>query len=120
MKLNFDIVRDVLLEIEDNNSLIANIKYDHTSCSPEKLYAVSKLVEINFVNAVDTSTTSTYGYIVICITWKGHNFLNNIREKTIWPKTKSIANKIGVKSFEALVQISSNVISQIIINELNK
>lgn len=120
MKLDFDIIRDVLLEIENDNSIQSKLDYSYENTPPEKLYAISKLIEAEFINAIDGSTMDGNVYIATSLTWDGHNFLNNIRENTIWSKTKSIANRIGVKSFEALVQISSNVISQIIINELNK
>ena len=44
----------------------------------------------------------------------GNQFLANIREDTIWSKTKTVAAKIGSKSLDTLIQISSNVITALI------
>lgn len=44
----------------------------------------------------------------------GHQFLANVRQDNIWNNTKTIAGKVGSKSLDALIQISSNVITELI------
>ena len=48
----------------------------------------------------------------------GHEFISNIRSNNIWSKTKSIAEIVGSKSLDALVNISSGVIAKVIEHEL--
>lgn len=50
MKLDFDIVRDVLLELEDINSLNSEIIYKHNEDGENKIYALLKLEEANMIN----------------------------------------------------------------------
>lgn len=48
------------------------------------------------------------------LTPKGHDFLSNIRENKIWNGVKIIAGKVGSSSLDALIQISTNVITELI------
>ena len=48
------------------------------------------------------------------LTPAGHKFLANSRQDTIWNNTKEIATKVGSKSLDALIQISSSVITELI------
>lgn len=48
------------------------------------------------------------------LTPTGHKFIENIRQDTIWNNTKSIAAKVGSKSLDAIMQIASNVITELI------
>lgn len=48
------------------------------------------------------------------LTYKGHEFLANIRNQNIWTGVKGVASKIGSKSLDALVQIASNVVTELI------
>lgn len=49
---------------------------------------------------------------------RGHAFLANIREDTIWNSVKSVSAKIGTKSLDALVQIASSVVTELIKSQL--
>ena len=51
---------------------------------------------------------------VIDLTPKGHEFLANIREDTIWNNVKTVSAKVGSKSLGAISQIASSVIAEII------
>ena len=44
----------------------------------------------------------------------GHKFLADVRQDNIWNSTKEIAAKVGSKSLDTLIQISSNVITELI------
>ena len=48
------------------------------------------------------------------LTYKGHEFLENIRDYKIWTDIKSVAAKIGAKSRDAVFQIASNVVASLI------
>ena len=63
---------------------------------------------------LDFKTTMIGIWSIADITPKAHEFLANIREDTIWNGVKSVAAKIGSKSMDAVVQIASNVVSELI------
>lgn len=60
------------------------------------MYSVSKLYECNFI-VIKNKIGSTY--IEACqitdVTFRGHQFLESIKEPSAWEKTKSIAKKVG-------------------------
>lgn len=45
---------------------------------------------------------------------KAHEFLANIREDTVWSKTKTVASKVGSTSLNALCQIASSVVTELV------
>ena len=48
------------------------------------------------------------------LTFAGHQFLANVRSDNIWNGVKSVGLKIGSVSLEALTQIASNVITELV------
>lgn len=47
---------------------------------------------------------------ITCMTYQGHEFLDTIREKTNWEKTKDIAKKAGTGSIKFLGEIAKEVV----------
>lgn len=122
MKLNSDCVRDILLMVEEcadfsnaveyrrNDNIHKKIsKYTHEEIVYHiKQCEMSELIaDVFYCDDGDTVTISD-------LTPKGHEFLANVRQDNIWNGVKSIAKKVGSTSLSALVQISSNVITEII------
>lgn len=121
MKLNPDCVRAILLKVEELPDIqhhwdftLQNIPEIFPSYSTNEIMYHLRQCDLNgfFLNP---SHSMNYDYYsVFDLTPKGHEFLNNIRENNIWNGIKSIAGKVGATSLNALVQISSNVITQLI------
>lgn len=86
-----------LLKNFDNDELIYHINY----C------AESGLLSVN-------GSLGLYQIVITDLTPKGHDFLENIRDNKVWSGVKNIAAKIGSKSLDSVIQISSNVITQLI------
>lgn len=118
LKLNNDLIRDLLLCFEeigyDENFIVeSNLdKYPMNSFElDEILYHINQmdksgLIEISLYADGITAISDLTPY--------GHNFLANIRSDTVWNKTKDVLNVVGSKSLDTVVQVSSNVITQII------
>lgn len=119
MKFNLDCARDILLYLESlpfgkttTVQLLSNVlsQYEHD----EVVYSCLKLYEANFITA---QPIKAIGYTTIQlrtvqdITFAGHEFLNSVREKTIWDKTKSIAKIIGASSLKVTANIAESVIA---------
>lgn len=121
MKLNPDCVRDILLKIEE----IPDVKH-HWDFTPKNIpeifptYSIEEIIyhlrqcELSGFLLNPSHNGNFDYYDVADLTPYGHEFLNNIRENNIWNGVKSVANKVGTTSLNALVQIASNVITQLI------
>ena len=134
MTLNYDCIRDVLLYLEDTleytdnpvamthkRLTINNVANALSSYSKEDVqYTIEKLYEARYIRIVDVSTDSQRyminGYIDD-ITWEGYNFLNNIREKSIWEATKEGAKKVGAMSISAICMISFEIVKAVVTNQ---
>ena len=46
-----------------------------------------------------------------------YNFLNNIREKSIWEATKAGAKKVGAMSISAINMISFEIVKAVVTNQ---
>lgn len=134
MTLNYDCIRDVLLYLEntlgytDNQVAmthkrltIGSIENDLLSYTKEDIqYTIEKLFEARYIRIVNISTDKQ-GYIangyIDDITWDGFNFLNNIREKSIWEATKDGAKKVGAMSISAISMISFEIVKAVVTNQ---
>lgn len=128
MKLNNDCVRDILMVLElkteyNEKMEIQRISFEDFISLPKintyeqtvVLYASQKLREANYIDFVKhpgpfQENMMTYG----SLTFFGHQFLENIREDTIWVKTKAIAADIGSQSLSMLSQIAVGIITELI------
>lgn len=114
MNINLDCFKDVLLfcvnnldftEMQDSwsvNHVNLIMMYDSTDLrkysKKDIMYSVVKLEECGFIK-VATKFPSNKPYLERCsiedITYRGHRFIESVREPPVWEKTKSIAGKIG-------------------------
>ena len=127
MKLNQDLIRDILLTTEEqitySKILIINRDKEENQklnllapyTSDETFYHLQQASKSNLIEA-----TFNEDFIsVLDLTPKGHSYLENIRNDNNWIKIKSIANNLGTKSLDAMIQISSNVITELIKSHFN-
>lgn len=138
MKLNLDCIRQILLCVEENTGLreycffidsgleesetiIGNTPIpppDYQSNllnefdNDELIYHINYCAESELLSMA--SSLGLYQIIIADLTPKGHNFLENIRDNKVWAGVKSVALKVGSKSLDSVIQIASNVITQII------
>ncbi len=124
MKLNFDAMRDLLFVIEtqprivDINEVICDIKltqYDQNELG----YALEKLIESGLLNGTVNSTKDGIYFIIDSISYVGHQFLDHVRDDTLWNKTKASAAKLGIKGASGLISIAAQVFSNYLSHNLN-
>ncbi len=121
MKLNPDCIRDILLVIEALPDLQHYYRFDSETIpeffpqySLEEIMYHLRQCELSEFLLNPSHTLNYASYTVSDLTPKGHEFLANIRENNIWNGVKSIAGKVGSTSLNALTQIASNVITELI------
>lgn len=129
MKLDCDCVRDVLLYIEREQTMSKedkNFVLDYLYCdrffegikkhSQETIvYTVMKLKEAEYIKAyISEADDNILEFYVLGITYKGHQFIEKIKDDTVWGKTKSVAKSIGSFSFDIIGEIAGQVLSSLI------
>lgn len=124
MKLNYDLIRNLLLKAENqkyNSSLSQSeldkfiMEYEYTI--EELIYHLKRLEEADYIDVtIRYASNEVYIYEFNNITWKGHQFLDTIRSNKVWGVSKKVANELKIKSVYALsqiaIQVSSNLINQ--------
>ena len=134
MRLVADAVRDVMLYVEQNQ----NAQYDHTgvfelkSLSPKHIlddlgetnrytreeaeYALRLLYAEKFL--LGKHSTGKNGRIttltITGISYEGHQFLDSIRNNTVWNKVKNQTCKLGITGIKELYHICKTVIGKMI------
>ena len=117
MKLDQECVRDVLLTVEAHpygkSLTVTDIQKEIPNYSREEIaYTCLKLSEGNLLS-VNTIPTGEFDKVIVTeignLSFKGHEFLNTVRDEKIWSKTKEIAKKTGGFSLELLTAIAGGV-----------
>ncbi|MEF2608233.1 MAG: DUF2513 domain-containing protein [Faecalicoccus sp.] len=118
MKLDHDLVRLVLLEIEDKTTIKDDLQISDFSIpnysNEEITYTIQKLNEAGYINAKIKSFIGGSVFFVDSLTWDGHQFLDNIRDDNVWDKTKGILSKFSSASLSIASDVAANVITKLI------
>lgn len=123
MKLNPDCVRDILLYCEAETApqkVVSLSPYEMAQTLGDgKKYSEDEIMyhlsQCNMSGFFVKFSKDIYGNCsIIDISPKAHSFLANIHEDTIWNSVKTVAGKIGTRSLDAIVQIASNVVTELI------
>lgn len=115
MKLNKDCIRDLLIYLEDNLSYTNKISTGSLSLKDytrdELVYTVERLSEAGFINATkicDAPCTPTYH--IFSLTYNGHQFLDTVRDNSIWKNTKTVASQLASVSLPIIQEIAISFI----------
>jgi hypothetical protein len=130
MRLNYDCVRDVLLKLEK----ILTCEYSNgaislESISIDKLYQAlsddysiedifysaynlkqAEFLEANFLMGDGCIVDG----VIFNITYSGHQFLQQIRPKTVWDKSKSVFKNIGTISVDIIKSVTNTILTDTI------
>ncbi|NNJ16344.1 DUF2513 domain-containing protein [Pseudomonas putida CSV86] len=106
MKLDKDLVRDILLAVEAHDEPDSWLPLEIPGKSDtETSYHVMLLAEAGLLKADDVGSMSTFEWNATRLTYKGHEFLDTVRDPEIWRRTKSGAEKAGVAGLGMLVEL---------------
>lgn len=115
MKRDMDLVRKILLEIEKQyvSSALYNLKiegYDTTTIA----YHCKILHEAGLISdyKVQYASNTIYSFGVGSLTWEGNDYLDKVRDDTIWRKTKDVLVQKGLPLvFDTIKTISTAFIT---------
>ena len=123
LKLDHECIRDLLLYLENNLTYNGQLNINNLkirSYSKETLmYTADKLIEAEYLNAKICWNYSEHRIIMVeSITFKGHQFLDNIRDDSVWKDTKNVLSKFKSTSINFIADVSSQIIANLISKQL--
>lgn len=117
MKLDFDCMRDVLLTIEDKTGITERFAYQGVKfneiagalpqySSQDVFYTVLKLEEAKLITVYRETglRRAPNDFAISDITYAGHQYLNSVRDNTIWNKVKSSAKSLTISVVTQLAE----------------
>lgn len=141
MRLNMDCIRDIMLWVESITTPVKYACYVDTDMVEALQYiyldesdkptpsAEQKQLSIKYSNEVlvyhlnycieagllKKDNASTRERILIKdLTPKGHNFIGNIRQDSVYQKVKKVLDLLGVKTLDATAETATLVVSELI------
>jgi hypothetical protein len=115
MKRDMDLVRSILLKIEEQPFTGAWVEISVDGYSPEEItYHIMLLAEADLIDADNVSDHDSILWMPIRLTWQGHEFLDAARDNNRWNKAKNTMEKFGGFVFD----IGKQVLLELIKSEL--
>ncbi|MBH3348700.1 DUF2513 domain-containing protein [Pseudomonas putida] len=119
MKRDWDVIREVLIEVEELNSAkFESAQYDVTDDEDgvKGEHAVL-LWRAGFIQGVDASSMDGDSIIAQGLTWSGHDLLDTIRSKAVWERIKTTAKDKGIElSFDSVKALGKYALDWVISN----
>jgi len=97
MKRDMDIIRAILLKINDHEEIsLSEVKLDQFSLE-QVAYHVNLLAEAGYIAGIPYfgSGQSITQWIDVRLTWDGHEFIDAARNETVWAKFKQTVAEKG-------------------------
>jgi hypothetical protein len=111
MKRDMDLVRDLLLKIEEAKeppALSDLVSKEDDEKYETATYHLKMLIdEVGLVRGINCGSMDGEDWIELNITWTGHEFLDTVRDPEVWRKTKEGAKKIGGFTLDILMQLAT-------------
>lgn len=107
MQLDKDLVREILLAIEANEQPpLGWMTLRLANHSPEFVsYQVMQLHDAGFIAGEKLGGLNHFEWQPKHLTYKGHEFLDTVRDEEIWRRTKAGAEKAGGAGLGLLLEI---------------
>lgn len=125
LKLNHDCIRDLLLFIENNLEygfyIDVNSVQINDYSKEEILYSADKLYEAGYISVDRRVTIGSKGMPQInikSITWDGHQFLDNVRDRNVWENTNDILSNFSSVSIGVVNNVATQIISSFVKTQL--
>src|SRR4051812_8458418 len=100
MKRDWDVIREVLLEVEAHDAEDPNeLTY---AVGPEEGFSLKAqhallLWKEGFIEGVNGSTLSGHRVFVQSLSWGGHDLLDTLRSKSVWERVKKTSAEKGIE-----------------------
>ena len=111
MKRDMDLARKILEQVEEKSKGVGVVNLDIPNYPPDEVsYNVMLLAQAGLLKANDCTSSMGLLWIPRTLTWTGHEFLDAIRNDTVWNKVKETAKeKGGAITFEAIKALAAHL-----------
>lgn len=113
MKRDWDTIREILIATE---SLEPNKTICLSDFDDERAFSISYHVKLlDEAGIISATLSQALGrgptqFFINRLTWEGHEFLDSIKSKSTWEKTKSlITEKGGIMSFDVIKGVAVQI-----------
>lgn len=117
MKRDMDLVRTILIKLEERSDP-GRLRLDSLGAySPAQIcHHVEIMAQAGLIKVLNLKTRGDpYGLSPEELTWAGHDFLDAIRNESVWNQTKEkISSTVGTVSFEIMKTVAQQVTRQML------
>ncbi|MBB2777021.1 UNVERIFIED_ORG: hypothetical protein HNP28_002344 [Comamonas terrigena] len=116
MKRDWDVIQEVLSEVENLNAKQINgLHYDASQDESSKSEHAILLWKAGFIEGIDASGMNRPYLLAQGLTWDGHELLDTIKSKPVWEKIKKTAVDRGVElTFDSVRMLGSLALKAIL------
>jgi hypothetical protein len=117
MKRDWELVRQILFRIEELGDTKSYLNdHDLPPYDADNVgYHMRMLDEAGLIDAKCSEHTSGMNCEARRLTWDGHEFLDQVRENTVWNRTKAAVREKGLAlSFDVIRMTAGAIISGIV------
>lgn len=117
MKLEYDSVRKLLLQIEESYSPEGGDLTFGSNTEPDRYYAAKKLTEARFLKSYELFDSDDNQSLITVqeMTYWGHQFLESIRSDSVWAQVKSKISESGVSiSISTIEKVAGKLIDSLL------
>ena len=118
MKRDFDLVRTILLGIENAEEITSDEIYGATENDISRRlfdYNFKMIIDEGIVegqNVPDDGNEDAEHWVDLQLTWKGHDYLDSVRDLQIWNATKASASVAGGFTFDILQALAKGLLKK--------
>jgi hypothetical protein len=108
MKRNWELIREILVKAEElNEQEYFGEDSFNDSDTNEVAHHLVLLDKAGFIEAINNGGMNHQTRICTGLTWDGYEFLDKIRDKTVWNKTKAILKDKGLELTFATIKVAA-------------
>jgi hypothetical protein len=118
MQRDWDVVRKILLKLEEIGNTTSHLEPNQVNgYDPELVsYHMQLLSEAGLIKAkCNRAMGAPLQCVALSMTWRGHEFLDQVRQDTVWNMVKGTAREKGLDlSLDVVVSIAKTVIGSML------
>jgi len=116
MKRDMELVRKLLLYIEENykDEVLRSPQINIEGYSRQEIsYHLRLMADGGLINVLDSVALKdgTYDCAIEGLTWRGHEFLDLVRDEGAWSNVKGALKPVGTVSFEVIKNLAVAYVS---------
>lgn len=117
MRRDFDLIRELLFQIEGGGRSIEDCEYFQLDgvTTDEAGYALHLMHENQLIDAIrsdEIGVPEFNSFYDVSLTWAGHDFLDSVRDNEVWKKTKAGAAAAGGITFDLMKSLAKGLVKK--------